>query len=356
MRHARDCLSRVLAAATRRTPAFTSACRPATETLAGQLWAGLTRSTPAFTGARPPLTPVHPSARSRQASLAPRTRDADVFVSTFGDSDRAETFIHDTKHHIALALCLSPPLGVRLADQIARKLTGTLGRASAPELGAARALSRALALALALARQLHRNADTFRPGDSQHLVLDIERHLEQATSARGHRVLEIARARICVRVLALGLECEPDVELVRDIGLTRARDVILSPARDVTRQLARDIAVGLARELDLNDTVSPAGVRPLTRDLAGGLDQDLGGADLTGADLSAADFSAADLRGVLWSASTSWPKGMLAEIQATSTVVQPGVFRFDGGMRRSPVGVQSPAAHDQPPLPQPRRG
>jgi hypothetical protein len=58
-------LSRRLAAAwaavTRRTPAFSSAYRPAPAPLAGQLWAGLTRNTPAFTGALPPRASADPA-------------------------------------------------------------------------------------------------------------------------------------------------------------------------------------------------------------------------------------------------------------------------------------------------------
>ena len=72
-------------------------------------------------------------------------------------------------------------------------------------------------------------------------------------------------------------------------------------------------------------------------DLSGAI---LRGADLTGADLTSAnltnailyeaDLSDAGLVGVLWSATTRWPKDVMTAMKERSDEVRPGVWRVAG--------------------------
>lgn len=341
MRRVKTASTGLVVGLTRRSPAFTRPYRPAPSNFVGQLWAGLTRSTPAFTGAQAPPDLSLTTAPITDADETSAQAEAGaVFTSIFGDSKRAAEFNRDATHGLALALSLSRPLGLELALAKNTLLTHSrsflvyLDRDVAREFALQHTISEALVLALDLART--------RP-------LDYDR------AAQLDRALQPALERAAERARRLTFDVARDLDLDRDHAtlLYRALNYDLDRALTTDRRhdlaLVRDLARARGSALDrLSAIAADSGLhrvgffrralamaRKSALAIAGGLSRDLKRADLRGANLRAADLTEADLRGVIWSDSTSWPVSLRGEIQASSTEIEPGVYRVREEHRRS---------------------
>lgn len=322
-------------------------------------------------GARP--APVKSIGMSESRTAERPTSIAAVFGMIFGSREQAEIYIKNPRLGIALAFAVSERTGTDLLRLHADELADYFNTASNQALAASRGLSESLDL-VALARGLGRD-----PEFAQALAGVLTNAsafagaLTRCTNLASNLDLDRARAMILERFLALQ---DPRSDhffihhnMVRfgreyELGSERRWDALISGnniavAREIASQLTREVTEAHERLNDLSNDLNLARERaklgvpayslasvidsaigrtgkvdlqPAT-DLADGMTAglwlDMRAADLRAADLRTADLGEANLSGVIWSAKTKWPAGMLSAIRKRSSQIEPGLFKID---------------------------
>jgi hypothetical protein len=178
-------------------------------------------------------------------------------------------------------------------------------------------------------------------------ALDVSRASTLARNLVRDLSFAITRTRDLAYLLDTTLANDVDEALTHDVPLT------LAFARDLDLELSviRDRTIALDGDLDLISGLTPGFARGIARashiarslarkqDQAGelaalacGIPIDVSAADLSGLDVDFTDVGV--LAGMVWSATTRWPPGVVERLHACSDFVRDGVFRVRGGSER----------------------